>query len=105
LLLLVVGLLNALKDVVLCVDISDDGSKILTGSRDNTAKLWSIDGKLLKTLKEHRDFINVATFSPDGGYVLTGDSNGKVILWKIEKLLNIITIRILSNQLIFNELD
>ncbi|WP_231589079.1 hypothetical protein, partial [Crocosphaera watsonii] len=35
--------------------MSPDGSKIVSGSRDNTVKVWSWDGELLHTLQEHQE--------------------------------------------------
>ena len=46
---------------------------IASGSGDNTVKLWSIDGKLLDTLKGHTDSVLGVKFAPDS------DSDSKTI--------------------------
>jgi WD40 repeat protein len=42
-------------DKVLRISFSPDGKTIASGSFDETVKLWSIDGRLLKTLTGHKD--------------------------------------------------
>jgi WD40 repeat protein len=42
-------------DKVLRISFSSDGKTIASGSFDETVKLWSIDGRLLKTLTGHKD--------------------------------------------------
>ncbi|GBO53823.1 high-affnity carbon uptake protein Hat/HatR [Pseudanabaena sp. lw0831] len=55
---------------VTSVAFAPDGKTILTGSSDNTAKLWSIDGRLLQTFRERVSIFSVA-FAPDGKSLLT----------------------------------
>ena len=56
-----------------------DGTRVLTGSEDNTARLWDpATGKVLATL----DGEGVA-FSPDGKRVLTRSSDGSARLWDV----------------------
>ena len=57
------GHLKAVRSVA----FSPDGRQIVTGSEDNTAKLWdAASGRELLTLKGHRDSILSVAFSPDG---------------------------------------
>jgi len=50
---------------------SPDGVRILTASRDKTAKLWdAASGKLIASFA-HQDRVNNVLPSPDGGRVLT----------------------------------
>ena len=52
------------KDAVLCVDIGDNGTLILSGSKDNTLKLWSSTRtKSLDTSSEHRSAVTRARFA------------------------------------------
>ena len=46
---------------------SPDGTRILTGCEDNTARLWdAATGKPLATLAGHRAPVSAVAFSPDG---------------------------------------
>jgi len=55
---------------------SPDGRFIVTGSFDNTAKIWNMpDGALIKTLTGHSYKVYSASYSPDGRYIVTGSSD------------------------------
>ena len=61
---------------------SSDGTKLVTGSRDNTARVWDVaSGKLLMTLSGHSAPVESVAFSPDGTLVLTGSSTAR--LWNL----------------------
>src|SRR5205814_492266 len=48
----------------------------LTGSKDETARLWDAhSGEPLSPPFQHQDSVAAVAFSPDGGTVLTGTSN------------------------------
>ncbi|MBP0021750.1 MAG: caspase family protein, partial [Cyanobacteria bacterium SBLK] len=49
---------------------SSDGNFIVTASDDDTARVWSIKGELITTLKGHQNNVNNATFSPDGNFIV-----------------------------------
>jgi len=56
---------------VTAVAISRDGKQILTGSEDNTARLWNNQGQLIKELTGHQNFVYAVAISPDGQQILT----------------------------------
>lgn len=62
------------------VGVSPDGL-IVSGGEDSTIKIWSRDGKLLKTLTEHKSWVNKISFSPDGTLMATASSDNTVKLW------------------------
>ena len=71
-------------DDVLSVAFSPDGSKVLTGSDDNTAKLWDVStGTVIRTFTGHTDYVISVAFSPDGSKVLTGSSDDTAKLWDV----------------------
>jgi Flp pilus assembly pilin Flp len=54
---------------------SPDGARVLTASKDKTAKLWDIaSGKLLASF-DHQNEANNAAFSPDGARILTASAD------------------------------
>jgi hypothetical protein len=64
------------------VAISPDGTRALTGSQDNTAKLWdAMTGKEILSLPGHSQELTSVSFSPDGRNVLTSSRDGTAIIW------------------------
>jgi len=61
---------------------SHDGKIIATGNfRDNTIKLWSSEGQLLKVLTGHKTVVSSINFSSNGNTFVSTDLNGVVKLW------------------------
>lgn len=68
--------------VVAAANFSPDGKWIVTGSWDNTARIWdSRTGKDVLKLVGHTGFVNSACFSPDGTQVLTASDDRTAKLW------------------------
>ncbi len=67
-------------------DYSPDGSKIITGSYDGTAKVWDTDtGELLHTFDAHPTAVTHVEFSRDGSKILTVRSlGGTAAIWHAE---------------------
>jgi len=64
------------------VAYSPDGTKVLTGSHDGTAKLWDAEtGDCIGTFIGHTSNVNSVAYSPDGTKVLTGSSDKTAKLW------------------------
>jgi WD40 repeat protein len=57
---------------------------VASGSGDNTVKVWTLDGKLLKTLKGHTAAVWGVAFSPGGKIVASGSVDATVKLWKLD---------------------
>jgi WD40 repeat protein/serine/threonine protein kinase len=69
------------QDVVNDAVFSRDGIRILTASRDNTAKLWdAASGKLIASFA-HQDGVIHAAFSPDDARILTASADHTAKLW------------------------
>ena len=63
------------------IAVSPDGRRVLTGSRDRTARLWdSANGRQVMMLREHKAWVNRVFFSPDGSAILTLGPDGQAIL-------------------------
>ena len=67
------------------VAFSPDGRTLVSGSSDNTVKLWDVtrQPKAPKvTLSVHGDRVNSVAFSPDGKLLASGSADGAIRLWK-----------------------
>jgi len=61
---------------------SPDGSRIVTGSRDNTCKIWDTESrKELMTLRGHGGSIEACTFTPDGTLVISASNDRTLRVW------------------------
>ena len=69
-------------DRVLCVAFSPDGTRIVSGSEDQTAKVWDArTGMLLLNLKGHTERILCVSFSPDETRIVTGSWDQTAKVW------------------------
>jgi hypothetical protein len=72
------------KAGVHCVAFSPDGRTVLTGSHDNTARLWSVaTSKPLGPPLQHQGWVWAVAFSPDGKTVLIGSFDKTARLWSV----------------------
>ena len=61
------------------VTISPDGRFGLSGSWDETLRLWELEsGRCWRTLEGHTDHVNSVAISPDGRFALSGSSDSKI---------------------------
>lgn len=68
------------------VAFSADGKRIVTGSWDNTAKVWDAQtGRETLTLKGHYSYVSSVSFSPDGKLIVTGSWDDTVEVWFSEE--------------------
>src|SRR4029077_11518666 len=67
---------------VYSVAFGPDGARVLTGSRDGTARLWdAATGKEIRAFTGHEEAVLSVAFSPDGARVLTGSEDKTGRLW------------------------
>jgi WD40 repeat protein/DNA-binding SARP family transcriptional activator len=67
---------------VWAVAFSPDAKYALTGSGDETARLWDVDsGQELHRFTGHTAMIASVTFSPDGKHIVTASADKSAILW------------------------
>jgi len=73
-------------DQIWSAAFSKDSKMLVTGSKDNTARVWDVaTGKLLLLLSGQNTLVSSVAFSPDGTKVLTGSSESNYVrLWDIK---------------------
>ncbi|NEQ53308.1 MAG: DnaJ domain-containing protein [Leptolyngbya sp. SIO3F4] len=70
--------------VVSAVAITRDGKKLVTGSYDQTLRLWNIkNGSLLKTFSDHKKEIHCVAISGDGKFVASGSADKTIKIWDL----------------------
>ncbi|PQE07169.1 hypothetical protein CJF31_00004831 [Rutstroemia sp. NJR-2017a BVV2] len=70
------------SDWVMSVAFSPDGKQVVSGSADQTVRLWdTTTGALLQTLEGHSDRVISVAFSPDSKQVMSGSVDQTVQLW------------------------
>jgi len=83
------NLLKTLKehsDQVYSVAFNHDGSQFISGSKDETIKIWDFNtSELLNTLQKHHATIYELTYTHDGNYIISGGDNS---IKRTEHILN-----------------
>lgn len=64
------------------LDVSADGSRLVTCGRDRVARIWAaVDGAPLFELRSHGTDVYAAKFHPTQQLVVSGDDRGRVQVW------------------------
>lgn len=69
--------------VVASASFSPDGKWLVTGSWDNSAKIWSTEtGQAEKKLEQkHTGYVNTVRYSPQGNRIVTASDDGTSKIW------------------------
>ncbi|MBV8346722.1 MAG: WD40 repeat domain-containing protein, partial [Mycolicibacterium sp.] len=78
-----IGTLGGHKDAVISVAFSPDGTRIASGSEDNTIRLWdAINAQPVgQPLRGHEGIVYSVAFSPDGARIASGSEDKTIRLW------------------------
>jgi len=69
---------------VTCAAISPCGKYCISGSSDNTLRLWeAASGKCLHIFREYNDIISCCAVSPDGKFCVSGSLDKTLRLWDL----------------------
>ncbi|MBR8838163.1 MAG: caspase family protein [Stigonema ocellatum SAG 48.90 = DSM 106950] len=81
---------------VVSVSFSPDGRLLASVGLDKTIKLWSRDGRLLKTLSGHSNAISSISFAPDGKTIASASVDKTIKLWRVSDGFLLRTIEVYS---------
>jgi WD40 repeat protein len=66
------------------IALTPDGKTVISGSRDNTIKIWDLDTGTEKfTLQGHRNSVRAISVTPDGKTVISGSDDNTIKIWDV----------------------
>ena len=72
------------KSIVSCLAVTTDGKRVVSGSTDNTLKVWDLEsGKCIVTLKGHSGPIFGLALTPGGERVVSGSMDSTLKVWEM----------------------
>ena len=72
------------SDDVISIDISGDGSMLVSSGMDGTVKIWdTYDYSEIASLDEHPAVVNEVAFNPDGSTVVTAGRDGAIRIFDV----------------------
>ena len=78
------ALLKGHTKYVMSVVFNHDGTKIASGSYDNSIKVWNVStGECISTLKGHTDDVNSVAFNHDGTKIASGFLDNSIKVWNV----------------------
>jgi hypothetical protein len=76
------GVLAGHTGLVRSVQFSPEGRQIVSGSYDNTVRVWdAATGDCQQTMKGHTGDVNYVSYSTDGTHIVSGSDDNTVRVW------------------------
>lgn len=76
------GAMEGHDSMVVSVMFSPDGTRLISGSHDQTVRLWEVStGECLKVLQGHDNWVWSVAFSPDGHSIASASQDETIKLW------------------------
>ncbi|KAK4139671.1 uncharacterized protein C8A04DRAFT_40548 [Dichotomopilus funicola] len=73
------------SDWVMSVALSSDGSRIVSGSCDETVRIWDTkSGKEIQKFEGHSESVYSVAFSLDGNRIISGSADKTIRIWDIK---------------------
>lgn len=66
------------------ISYSPDGQFVVTGGEKSCVNIWSVSGKLFKSLEGHSDRVNHAVFSPNNLWIASASFDKTIRIWEFE---------------------
>ena len=91
--------LDGHADIVECAVFAKNGELVISASRDETIKIWSIKKrKCIKTIKDHIGTVTSIVVRPQNDFFVTASYEQGISLWDIDSFERIATIEDSSNK-------
>ncbi|EFA79504.1 WD40 repeat-containing protein [Heterostelium album PN500] len=77
-------LLRGHSDLVMAIDVSNDGKLLVSASRDNSIRLWNVETlECLSVGNGHTGVVSAIAMSKKSGYIISGSLDRTLKLWKL----------------------
>jgi len=77
---------------------SNNGEWIMTAGADHVARIWTKNGNLIRTLREHTAPVNMVQSSPDGSVILTASDDNTAKIWRERENKDVLELVLVKNQ-------